>query len=64
MKFYLLALTTGEFLYFPSMSSLHTKNYLLKRAHECEIANVVVNENQSAFYTLGKQDQMLLEWKA
>jgi len=62
MKFYMISLTTGEFLYFPSMSCLNTKNYLVLKGHHCDIANVIVEEGQRSFYTLGKGDQMLLEW--
>lgn len=62
MKFYMICLTTGEFLYFPSMSCLNSKNYLVMKGHHCDIANVVVEENQKSFYTLGRSDQMLLEW--
>lgn len=62
MKFYLFTLTTGEMLYFPSMSSLQHKNYLMLRAHQCPIANVVISEDQSLFYTVGESDSMLLEW--
>lgn len=60
MKFYILTLTTGEFLYFSSMSSLISKNYLIFAGHRCEISNVVISEGQDSFYTLGKSDQMLL----
>jgi hypothetical protein len=62
MKFYLLTLSTGELLYFPSMSSLQHKNYLVLRAHHCPIANVVLSQDQSLFYTIGESDSMLLEW--
>jgi hypothetical protein len=62
MKFYLLALSTGELLYFPSMSSLPHKNYLIIMAHQCCIANVVISHDQSLFYTIGESDSMMLEW--
>jgi hypothetical protein len=62
MKFYLISLTTGEILYFPSMSCLNSKNYLVLKAHNCQIANLIVDEGQKSFYTLGQKDQMLLEW--
>lgn len=60
MKFYLFTLTTGELLYFPSMSSLQHKNYILQRAHQCAISNVVMSEDQSLYYTVGETDCMLL----
>lgn len=60
MKFYLLSLTSGQLLYFPSMESLPNKNYLLLRAHNCPIANIAVAEDQTRFFTLGRSDCMLL----
>jgi hypothetical protein len=44
------------------MSSLPHKNYLIIRAHQCFIANVVISQDQSLFYTIGESDSMMLEW--
>jgi hypothetical protein len=46
MKFYLISLTTGEILYFPSMSSLPLKNYIILKSHNCAIANIAVSDEQ------------------
>lgn len=44
------------------MSSLPHKNYLIIKAHQCCIANVVISHDQSLFYTIGESDSMMLEW--
>ena len=63
MKFYLIALDDGGMLYFPSMSSLYCNKYLLLEGHHCPIVNLSVSEDQNTFYTLGRTDKMLLEWR-
>lgn len=49
-------------MYFPSMSSLQHKNYLLLPAHQCPISNLAISEDQTSFFTVGETDHMLLEW--
>lgn len=62
MKFYLVSLTTGEILYFPSMSSLPLKNYIILKSHNCAISNIVISDQQDIFFTVGETDGMLLQW--
>ena len=60
MKCYILSLTSGDLMFFASMSSLGKGDYHMIKAHSCRIANMMVSPQQTHFYTLGSSDGMLL----
>lgn len=52
-----------DIYFFPNSNALERGNYAVLNTHKCPVLQIMVNEEQNRFFTLGKNDDALIEWE-